>query len=373
MNDFYTAIIGGGIIGLSLARLLAKRGVERVAVIESNDEVGLEASWAAGGMLAPQSEADEADSFFKLSCASRDLYSSFATELFEETNIDIEHEKTGTLYLAFSEHDLRDIEKRYEWQKKAGLKVEKLNANEAREIESFINEDVLGALRFPQDVQVENRLVVKALKAACEKFGVGIFTNTRAEKLLVENEKIIGVETSKGIIKAEKVILSCGAWISLLNFTDNINQFPSIEPVRGQILCFASDIRRKIRHVIYSPRGYIVPRIDGRIIAGSTSERVGFEKQVTCEGINAITEIALEISPPLAKFPLVDHWSGLRPASDNGMPIIGESKKIKNLYYAAGHYRNGILLAPITAELLSEEILEGNKQTLLKDFAPNGF
>lgn len=372
MKDFDVAIIGGGIIGLSLARLLARRGVERVAVIESNSDVGLEASWAAGGMLAPQSEADEVNSFFKLGCASRDLYRTFAAELFEETKIDIEHEKTGTLYLALNEHDLRDIEKRYEWQTKAGLKVEKLNADEAREIEPFINENVLGALRFPQDVQVENRLVVRALKTACEKFGIEMFTNTKAETLLVENEKVFGVETSKGIINAEKVIICCGAWVSLLNFKDNINQLPRIEPVRGQILCFTSEAR-KIRHVIYSPRGYVVPRIDGRVITGSTGERAGFEKQVTCEGINAITEIALEIAPPLARFPLVDYWSGLRPASENGMPIIGESEKIKNLYYAAGHYRNGILLAPITAELLSEEILRENKHPLLKDFTPHGF
>jgi glycine oxidase len=138
------------------------------------------------------------------------------------------------------------------------------------------------------------------------------------------------------------------------------------------MLCFASS-ERKIRHVIYSPRGYVVPRIDGRIIAGSTSERIGFKKQVTCEGLQRITQIALEIAPPIAKMPLIDYWSGLRPRSESEKPIIGASERVKGLYYAAGHYRNGILLAPITAELLAEEIVNGNKPMLLEDFAPKGF
>jgi glycine oxidase len=371
-KTFDAAIIGGGIIGLALARELKKRGVEYVALIESNSQVGLESSWAAGGMLAPQSEANEADSFFKLCSASRDLYEKFSSELFEETNIDVELERTGTLYPAFNENDLAEIEKRYEWQSKAGLQIEKLNTNEAHEIEPFVSEKILGALRFQLDVQVENRLVVKALNVACEKFGVEIFTETKAETLLIEDGKIIGVETSKGIIRAETIIIACGAWASFLKFTDNNIKAINVEPVRGQMLCFASS-ERKIRHVIYSPRGYVVPRLDGRIIAGSTSERIGFEKQVTCEGVNAITQIALEIAPPIAQLPLVDYWSGLRPCSQNEKPIIGESEKIKGLYYATGHYRNGILLAPITAELLAEEIVNGNKSMLLNDFAPNGF
>lgn len=372
-RSFEVAVIGGGIIGLSLARALKKRGANSIAVIESNNEVGIEASWAAGGMLAPQSEADQANAFFKLACASRDLYSSFAEELLEETGIDIELEKTGTLYLAFSEEDFNNIERRYGWQTNAGLQVEKLTANEARGMEPLVSENVSGALRFPEDVQVENRLLVKALKMSCEKFVVEILTDTKVNALLIENKQITGVETSKGIVRAEKIIIACGAWVSFLKFTGDSIQTPEIEPVRGQMLCFKASNSGKIRHVIYSPRGYVVPRLDGRIIAGSTSERAGFEKQVTCEGIHAITEIAIEIAPPLGRFPLVDYWSGLRPTSSDRMPIIGASGNVKGLYYAAGHYRNGILLAPITAELLTEEIASGNKQTLLKDFAPDKF
>lgn len=372
MNHFDVAIIGGGIIGLSLARALKKRGAARVCLIESNNAVGMEASWAAGGMLAPQSEANEANSFFKLGTASRNLYPRFSEELFEETGINVELDRTGTLYLAFSEHDLNELEKRYNWQTKAGLHVEKLSASEAREIEALISENVLGALRFPQDTHVENRLVLMALNASCKNLGVEFFLETKAETLLVENERITGVETSKGIIRAEKIIISCGAWASRLNFADNNTKRVGIEPVRGQILCFKSD-SRNIRHVIYSPRGYIVPRMDGRVLAGSTSENAGFEKRVTCEGVNVITQIALEIAPPVAKFPLVDYWSGLRPMSSDKMPVIGASESVKGLYYAAGHYRNGILLAPVTAELLAEEIVTGEKQMLLKDFAPHNF
>lgn len=371
-KNFDVAIIGGGIIGLSLARALKKRGVEKILVIEKNDNLGMEASSAAAGMLAPQSEANNADNFFNLACASRDTYMHFALELFDETGIDIELEKTGTLYLAFTKNDLKEIEERYEWQSKAGLQVEKLGAEEVLKLEPAISDNVLAALRFPQDFQVDNWLVVNALTKSCEKLGVEFLTNTNVETLLVEDNCTIGVETFKGNIKAKKIVVACGAWVSFLKFTDNSINAPAIQPVRGQMLCFDAH-ERIIRHVIYSPRGYIVPRLSGEIIAGSTTEHAGFEKRVTCEGLNKITANALEISHALAKLPMKDSWAGLRPFAENKMPIIGASEKVKGLYYAAGHYRNGILLAPITAELLSNEIVNETQSPLLKDFAPKIF
>ena len=155
-------IIGGGIIGLSLARELKCKGIERVSILEKNSMCGAEASSAAAGMLAPQAEANQDDEFFRFCQASRDLYPRFAQELFDESGVDIELDQTGTLYLAFTENDAEELEKRFEWQKNAGLEVEKLSAKEILEIEPNVSPNVLSGLRFPLDWQVENRKIIEA-------------------------------------------------------------------------------------------------------------------------------------------------------------------------------------------------------------------
>ena len=164
-------IIGGGVIGLTIARALAHRGIRDVCLIERG-ALGQEASFAAAGMLAPQAEANSLYEFFALACRSRDLYASFAASLLDETGIDIELDTTGTLYLALNDHDLAEIEKRYAWQTAAGLPVEKLTAAQARELEPCVNPSIAGALRFPFDVQVENRRLLMAEKQPAQHFAV---------------------------------------------------------------------------------------------------------------------------------------------------------------------------------------------------------
>src|SRR5215217_5865614 len=178
-------IIGGGVIGLTIARALALRGVRDVCLIERGN-LGTEASWAAAGMLLPQVEADAQDEFFNFACQSRDLYQGFAAALHEETGIDVELDTTGTLYLALTEHDHEEIEKRYEWQTRAGFAVERLSGAEARELEPCISEATLGALRFPKDIQVENRRLLSALANSVTKLGVEIVTQTNVSELLLE-------------------------------------------------------------------------------------------------------------------------------------------------------------------------------------------
>src|SRR3954452_19631213 len=173
-------IVGGGVIGLSIARALALRGVRDVCLVERGN-LGTEASWAAAGMLLPQVEADAADEFFNLASQSRDLYPAFAAALREETGIDVELDTTGTLYLALTEHDHAEIEKRYDWQTRAGFSVELLSGAEARGLESCISEAMLGALRFPKDIQVENRRLLSALANSVTKLGVEIATQTTVE------------------------------------------------------------------------------------------------------------------------------------------------------------------------------------------------
>ena len=360
-------VIGGGVIGLSVARALVQRGVRDVCLLE-RAALGMEASFAAGGILAPQAEADGRDEFFELACRSRDLYAEFAESLFAETGVDVELDTTGTLYVAFTEGDEIEIDKRFDWQSKAGLAVEKLTAREARELEPCVGETLRGALLFPRDVQVENRRLLHALVNSADKLGVTIVTETNVEALALERTKIGGVQTSRGFVSAPKVIVAAGAWSSMIEHT----QVPKIEPVRGQMICF--DAKPQLtRHVIYSPRGYLVPRKDGRLVAGSTSENAGFTKQVTAGGISSILAHAREISPQIDNLPIRDTWAGLRPRAADGLPVLGPCDEIDGLVYATGHYRNGILLAPVTGELIAEAVVNGHISPLLAAFSPNRF
>lgn len=368
-NTAEVVIIGGGVIGLAVARALAQRGVRDVLIVERAN-LGAEASSAAAGMLAPQAEADCADDFFRLCCQSRDLYPTFARTLNEETGIDIELETSGTLYLAFTEEDERELAERFEWQARAGLEVERLSAESARMIEPCISVDVLAALRFPLDTQVENRRLISALAAANEALGVGVLTGVSVESLNVKRNCVAGIETSRGFIACEKVVIAGGAWT-----TQILNEAlpnPRIEPVRGQMVSF--DATPQIaRHVIYSPRGYIVPRRAGRLLAGSTSEHAGFDKRVTAAGVHSIVTSALEISPSIAALPLTSSWAGLRPRAADGLPVLGPCAEIAGVFYATGHYRNGILLTPITGELLARAIVDEEIAPPLQIFSPDRF
>lgn len=363
-------VVGGGVAGLVVARALSQRGLS-VTLVERG-RLGAEASNAAAGMLAPQAEADAADKFFELACASRDLYPAFADALREETGTDIELERTGTLYLAFTEEDERETLNRYVWQTDAGLPVERLSGAQARELEPCISEDVLSALRFPLDVQVENRRLVTALATSVEKLNVALMTGTLVESLCIERGRVEGVETARGFISSPKVVVASGAWTSSLSSNNMHVPNIRIEPVRGQMLCFETK-PLLARHVIYSPRGYIVPRLDGRLLAGSTSERAGFDKRVTAAGIQMITTNALEISSDVGVLPLLDAWAGLRPRAADGLPVIGACDGVEGLFYATGHYRNGILLAPVTGELLAEQIVNNRTPRLLEAFTPDRF
>lgn len=360
-------VVGGGVIGLTVARALAQRGVREVCLIE-RAALGTEASFAAGGILAPQAEADGRDEFFELACRSRDLYFDFAAGLFEETGVDVELDTTGTLYVALNEADGIEIEKRFGWQSKAGLAVEKLTAREASGIELCVAETVQGALLFPRDVQVENRRLLNALVNSMSASGIKVIPHTNVESVTVVHGQIEGVHTSRGSVACEKVIIAAGTWSSFIEHAHT----PKIEPIRGQMICF--DAKPQLtRHVIYSPRGYLVPRRDGRLLAGSTSENAGFTKQVTAGGISSILAHASEISPKIENLPILDTWAGLRPRAADGLPVLGPCDEIDGLVYATGHYRNGILLAPVTGELIADAVVNGHISPLLTAFSPNRF
>jgi glycine oxidase len=356
-------IIGGGVIGLTIARALAKQGAGDITVLEKN-QFGREASWAAGGILAPQVEADASDDFFRLACRSRDMYRDFAADLQAESGIDVELDPTGTLFVAFTEAEEAEFRSRYHWQQSEGLAVEWLKGDEVRRIEPAISPNARCALRFPNDFQVDNRRLIEALIVANRQLGVHLIDNCETGNLQITAGKVGGVVTASGFMGAGKVLIAAGAWSSLINSAE----LAPVEPVRGQMLCFAAP--GFARHVIYSSRGYLIPRHDGRLLAGSTTERVGFDQRVTDDGIETIRSMALQIAPALASRPLTDSWAGLRPRASDGLPVLGAAQDVKGLFYATGHYRNGILLAPITGKLMADAILSGKTSPSIESFSP---
>ena len=367
MND--VLIIGGGIIGLSIARELHKKGVKKITILERG-EVGKEASFAAAGMLAPNAETEKEDEFFHFCSQSNGLYANFADELFDETGVDIELDRQGTLYLALTQNDSAEITKRFERQKKAGLAVAHLSAREIRQIEPFISPDVREGLFFPNDWQVENRRLLYALQKYAELNNLEIRSNTEIKNLLIEGEKVVGAEDETKKFLAEKTVIAAGAWTSLIK-TSGLT-LPKIKPIRGQMISFQT-AKRLFEKVIYSARGYLVPRRNGRILIGATVEDVGFDKSVTPSGVELLREIALEIAPSLANLEISEKWAGLRPSALDVLPILGSFPHVENFFLATAHYRNGILLAPLTAKIMADKIAENLDSEYLKIFSPHRF
>ncbi len=363
-------IIGGGVIGLAVARELHKSGFRDVTVLDRGG-IGRESSYAAAGMLVPQAEAERADDFFRFCSESRNLYPDLAAELLEETRIDIELDRSGTLYNAFSESDVKEIRARFKWQREEGLEVERLTASETRKLEPFISPDSAESLYFPNDWQVENRKLVEALYQYCRINGIGLFTDSKVEQLIRKGAGVTTAVIAGGKeIHADYFVIAAGAWSSLIKVDESPGELAEVRPVRGQMISFRT-AKRLFTRVVYSPRGYLVPRRDGTILAGATVENAGYDNRTTDSGVNEIQDNALEISPVIANLSINEKWSGLRPFANDGLPIIGKLKNADNLFAATAHYRNGILLAPITAKILVDKLVRGVDSKYLALFGPD--
>jgi len=359
-------IVGGGVMGTAIGCELAGPGLE-VTVLERSIP-GAEASTAAAGMLAPQLEAQAPGPMLELSMRSRGLYPAWVKALTADSGVEVGYLESGALQLAFTEAQAHELEATVAWQQAAGLRASFLVGDEARALEPNLSTELVAAALFPDDHQVDPRRLMQALTGAAARRGVR-FHSGAVRGLLETQGAVTGVALEGEALTAELTIIAAGAWSSLLPGVGV--DAAHLKPARGQMVELSLPAP-PLKHVLKSGLGYVVPRADGHCICGTTVELVGFDKRVTAEGLASVLGAATRLCPALEDATVVSTWAGLRPWTEDGLPLLGRGPK-PGLLVASGHYRNGILLAPITARLLGQ-LVRGDRPTVdLTPFSPGRF
>jgi glycine oxidase len=349
-SELKAIVIGGGIIGCSVAWRLAAEGV--ATTVLERGRVGQEASWAAAGMIAPQAEAEGPGPFFDFCMKARDAFDGIVDRLVRDGGVDPEYDRAGILYVALDADERAQLERRARWQRSVGATLEELSGAEARRVEPTLSPQALYAIHMPTNRRTDNRKLTQAYAAAARKAGAEFVEGARVEGLALRGERAIGVLMDGGSIReADVVINAAGAWAGEIRGleADRVK----LHPVRGQILCFEV-APGTIGPALFSLRGYVVPRRDGRLLAGSTMEEAGYNKSVTLAGLDKIAHGAAAIVPTLGAAAFREAWAGLRPATRDLMPVLGFSPSVSNVLWAAGHFRSGILLSAITGEIIAD-------------------
>jgi glycine oxidase len=362
-------IIGGGIIGASCAWRLASEGV--AVIVLERGRLGQEASWAAAGLIGPQGEAEEPGPFFELCLAGKESFDRSVERLTKESGIDPEYDHHGMLYVAFSAHEREELASRARWQRDAGAEVEELTTEQARKIAPALSPKAIYALHLPTNWRTDNRKLTQAYVGAASKAGAEFREGVRIDSIAMKNGRATGLVTHDGqALAGDVVINAAGPWASEVRGleADRIRFFP----VRGQILCFEAR-SGTIEPSLFSTRGILVPRRDGRLLAGSIFEEAGFNKTLTLGGMTHILRAATELVPSLSELPFREAWAGLRPAADDLLPVIGASPSAPNVFYACGHFRSGILLSSLTGEVIADLVKGRAPKIDLVPFAPARF
>ncbi|HTD09648.1 MAG TPA: glycine oxidase ThiO [Solirubrobacteraceae bacterium] len=372
-------IVGGGIIGMAIAWRARQRGMT-VTVLE-RDTVGQATSRVAAGMLAPVVEVEFGEAgrrLLELGLRSVEMWPAFSADLEASTDASLGLMRTGTLLVARDDDDARELERQLAFRQSLGLAVERLRPSEAREHEPALASTVRLALEAPEDHSVDPRRVVTALGTACESTGVQLRAHTPVASVELDGagERVTGVMLRDGErVSAGYVVLAAGPWSGQIEGLSASARVP-IRPVKGQILRLRDPAGPGLlQRVVRFGRGYLVPRDDGRYVLGATVEERGFELAPTAGGIYELLRDAHELIPGVSELQIEELSVGLRPGTPDNGPAIGPAS-VRGLIWATGHYRNGILLAPLTAELVADLLIGNGEQepdSLLCAFAPGRF
>jgi glycine oxidase len=359
-------IVGGGVIGVSIALELAaqKLGV----VVLDRQQPGREASWAAAGMLSPGPDSPDALPLVPLAKESMRLYPEFVASVEELSGKTTAFARKGVIEVFAAPHGESERDKMVAEYLALGLAIEPVAADVARKAEPVLGPAVRAAAWLPQEATLDPRMLMDALLAAAGVRGVEVHADSPVDSIMLDGNHCTGVVTHGTNISAKCVVVAAGCFSGAIDW---LGRYAPARPIRGQLLALESK-NVQLGRTLRSSKAYLVPRPNGRIIAGSTLEDAGFEKHVTPAGVRKILDGVLELAPAFADAQLVDAWAGLRPGTPDHLPILGPTD-IRGLYIATGHYRNGILLAPATAKLLSRWILGEKPELDTERFSPLRF
>ncbi|MEL6178549.1 MAG: glycine oxidase ThiO [Myxococcota bacterium] len=372
-----TAIIGGGTIGLSIAWRLAQQG-RPVVLLERQPSVGRGASWAAAGMLAPVAEVDFVEQeLLTLKRDSMERYPSFVAELEEASGRSVGYRDEGTLVVAIDRDDAEDLRHLYNYQRELGLPVSWLDGDQAREHEPYLSPYIQAAVEVASDHQIDNLLLLAALEEAAKRAGAHIITGIEVTTVHCSSDRVsalsvqpTGQSGASMTLPCQTVVLAAGCWSRQL---DGLGAHsPPVRPVKGQIMGVRMTPETVLSKVVRAPDCYMVPRSDGLLIIGATSEEKGFDETLTAGGLFDLLRGAYETLPVVYELPVVYTRVGLRPGSLDNAPILGHTS-VAGLCMATGHFRNGILLTPITADLVTQALVEGHNPNALKPFQLDRF
>jgi len=356
-TDTDCIVVGGGLVGMLSARRLAQSGLS-VRLLERGS-LCREASWAGGGILSPLVPWQYPDAVSALVTVSQGCYPQLVAELLDETGIDAQWVRSGLLLLDFEAGpDIR------EWVRRHHVVLEVLDRDAVLAADGALASDVERALLLPDVAQVRNPRLGQALAGALPAQGVVVQEHCPVTSIRVQQGVVQGVDTPQGSYGAERVVVAGGAWSAGLLAGLDVDL--PVSPVRGQMIQFETP-PGLLRHIVLRDGYYLIPRRDGLVLAGSTLEHCGFNNDTTAAARELLHSRAGDIAPMLAGRPVVRHWAGLRPASPDGVPFIGELSEIKGLYLNTGHYRNGVVTAPASAQLLVDSMLG---RTGVADMAP---
>jgi len=342
------AIIGGGIIGLLTARELVNAGA--TVSIYDRQPIGRESSWAGGGILSPLYPWRYPEAVNRLAAWSQAQYPQLTQELLQETGVDPEYLVSGLLVNASN-----DLDQAVKWAENHKTSYKKLDTRELDSVQPGIAGGTSDWLWMPEIAQVRNPYLLKSLREYLQLKNVNIVENTGISGFSIQNGKITGLRSERGIISADCFLLAAGAWSGQLGTQAGLQI--KVEPVRGQMLLLKGE-PGLLRRMVLSDSHYLIPRRDGRILVGSTLEYVGFDKSVTDEATRELERAAEDIYPGiLGRCEIETQWAGLRPGSPEGVPYIGMHPEIDNLFVCSGHFRNGFVLGPASARLAADLVL----------------
>jgi glycine oxidase len=362
-SGFDAVVVGGGVIGLACAWRAARRGA-RVAVLERG-EPGCGATGVAAGMLAPVGELSFGEpELLELTLAAARLYPGFVAELEDASGMATGYERLGALHVALDRDEAAQLRRVHELQRSLELEAEWLPPRRCRDLEPGLTPSFHGGVFAPGEAAVDPRRLASALASALAAAGAELRTGTEVVDGVFEGERLVGVRTAAGEeLRAEAVVLATGAWSGATAWLPERAR-PPVRPVKGQVLELRGrDDEPPTRHILPSERVYLVPRPDGRLIVGATVEEMGFDTAVTAGGVHELLREAYRLLPDVAEMELVDAVAGLRPGTPDNLPLVGPGA-LDGLVLATGHYRNGILLAPLAAEAVAD-LLSSRRSSFL--------